>query len=212
MSSRADLLDKERERLDKALKILASATSYGIYAEMNREEAEEMVRVTCHGIDPEAIHVPGCASRCAGRILLSPVRFSDYGRGAPHAGPIGALHLTRLGGTYAMEDTDSMAIVATEAWRDDSLPRRPVSNKGRATTRSKHCHGNRLRRYPSRFAALSPYDRGAIPGSILKIEEDNSTPQPAGSGSFTALAISAKRYALFLRDDERRSCPARKKA
>jgi hypothetical protein len=47
------LSDEERKRLDKALKVLANATSYGIFAEMRREEALKDVPVTCYGIDPD---------------------------------------------------------------------------------------------------------------------------------------------------------------
>ena len=34
--------------------VLANAGSYGIYAEMNRQEADDKVDVTCNGIDAEA--------------------------------------------------------------------------------------------------------------------------------------------------------------
>ncbi len=50
LSSRTDLAPEEKGRLDKALKVLASATSYGIYAEMNRQESDVKMDVTCHGI------------------------------------------------------------------------------------------------------------------------------------------------------------------
>ncbi|MGD0581245.1 MAG: hypothetical protein ABSC08_20300, partial [Bryobacteraceae bacterium] len=53
LKTRRDLPESEKERLDKALKVLANATSYGIYAEMNRRESDDEVKVTCHGIDPD---------------------------------------------------------------------------------------------------------------------------------------------------------------
>jgi hypothetical protein len=53
LSSRTDLAGVEKERLDKALKVIANATSYGIYAEMIRQESDRKVEVTCHGIDAE---------------------------------------------------------------------------------------------------------------------------------------------------------------
>jgi len=40
LSRRSDLSNIEKERLDKALKVLANATSYGIYAEMIRQELD----------------------------------------------------------------------------------------------------------------------------------------------------------------------------
>ena len=39
LASNPALSDEERKRLDKALKVLANATSYGIFAEMLREES-----------------------------------------------------------------------------------------------------------------------------------------------------------------------------
>ncbi len=52
-----------------------------------------------------------------------------------------------------------------------------------------------------RFEALNPYDRSAVPGSILKIEEDNFDPVTKEQRQVWCLAISAKRYALFLMDE-----------
>ena len=53
----------------------------------------------------------------------------------------------------------------------------------------------------NRFADLNPYDREAVPGSILKIEDDNRDPKTQKQRQLYCLAISAKRYALFLRDE-----------
>jgi hypothetical protein len=49
-----------------------------------------------------------------------------------------------------------------------------------------------------RFATLNPYDRAAIPGSILKVQDDNFDPTTGRQRQVHCLAISAKRYALFL--------------
>lgn len=54
LPSRSDLSEMEKERLDKALKVLANAASYGIYAEMNRQETDDPVKVTCYGIDADS--------------------------------------------------------------------------------------------------------------------------------------------------------------
>src|SRR5258708_34883012 len=53
LSSRRDPADTESKRLEKALKVLPNATSYGIYAQMDRQEDDEKVHLICHGIDPE---------------------------------------------------------------------------------------------------------------------------------------------------------------
>jgi len=100
------LSDEEWKRLDKALKVLANATSYGIFAEMRREEALKDVPVTCNGIDldpftckvrnperPGEYCFPPLASliTAAARLMLALLERC----------------VTDLGGTYAMEDTDS---------------------------------------------------------------------------------------------------------
>lgn len=56
MAQRTDIEPTERKRLDKALKVLANAASYGIYAEMHRLESDHKRKVTCYGIDPTPFH------------------------------------------------------------------------------------------------------------------------------------------------------------
>jgi hypothetical protein len=52
VTARTDWSESERERVSKALKVFANAASYGIYAEMHRQESNEEMDVECHGIDP----------------------------------------------------------------------------------------------------------------------------------------------------------------
>jgi hypothetical protein len=54
-------------------------------------------------------------------------------------------------------------------------------------------------RIADRFRALSPYHEDVISGSILKVEKDNFDPVTHERRQLWCLAISAKRYALFLR-------------
>lgn len=54
LSSRRDQSDPETKRLEKSLKILASATCFGIYAQMDRQDEDNKVEVTCQGIDSES--------------------------------------------------------------------------------------------------------------------------------------------------------------
>ncbi len=203
LSGRSDLPESERKRLDKALKVLANATSYGIYAEMNRQESEQTVRMRCHGIDADPFpcrvkhpDVPGefcfppLASLITGaaRLMLSLLEYT----------------VTELGGTYAMEDTDSMAIVATE--HGGPIP----IAEGQEV---KALSWDQVRKISAQFSALNPYNREAIPESVLKLEDDNFDPQTKKQRQLYCLAISAKRYALFLRDEKgnpvllRASCP-----
>jgi len=199
LKGRPDLEKTEKDRLDKALKVLASATSYGIYAEMNRQESDEKTHVTCHGIDPDPFSCrvahpdqvgefcfPPLASLITGaaRLMLALLEFS----------------VRELGGTYAMEDTDSMAIVATE--RGGEIP----CSGGRVKALSR----DQVQEIVQRFKSLSPYDPTAIPGSILKIENDNFDPTTNQQRQLYCVAISVKRYALFLIDEKSRPVLLRK--
>src|ERR1039458_1494697 len=103
-----------------------------------------------------------------------------------------------LGGTYAMEDTDSMAIVATQ--HGDVIPC-PGGRTGKQRDVVKALSWEEVDQISNRFADLNPYDRDAVPGSILKIEDDNFDPRTKKQRQLCCLAISAKRYALFLRDE-----------
>jgi hypothetical protein len=102
-----------------------------------------------------------------------------------------------LGGTYAMEDTDSMAIVATEQGGlvpcDGGSDRLP---DGRAAIKA--LSWEQAKTITERFAALNPYERTAVPGSVLKLEDDNFDPATGRQRQLYCFAISAKRYALFL--------------
>jgi len=190
-------VQEDADRLDKALKVLANATSYGIYAEMNRQETEKRVKVQCQGIDPEpyecsVIHpehpgefcFPPLASLITGaaRLMLALLEHS----------------VSELGGTYAMEDTDSMAIVATR--HGGIIPCKGgklLTDDGKEGIKA--MTWKQVRQIVTKFEALNPYDRKVIPGSVLKIEEDNFNPKTGKLRELWCLAISAKRYALFLR-------------
>jgi hypothetical protein len=65
LPQRADLSAVERERLDAFLKLLANATSYGIFAEMNR-----------HEVGAARATRSGCASRSLARACLRLRRWS----------------------------------------------------------------------------------------------------------------------------------------
>ncbi len=94
-----------------------------------------------------------------------------------------------------MEDTDSMAIVATEHGG-------PVPCPDGKHGVIKALSWQEVRNISDRFDALNPYDRNAVPAAILKIEDDNyDDPETCKhQRQLYCLAISAKRYALFLRD------------
>lgn len=94
-------------------KVLANASSYGIYAEMNRQETEERVKVQCHGIDPEPYQCSVIHPENPGEFCFPPLA-ALITRAARLMLALLEHCVSELKGTYAMEDTDSMAIVAME--------------------------------------------------------------------------------------------------
>ena len=92
--------------------------------------------------------------------------------------------VTDAGGAYAMCDTDSMAIVATERGEELSSGLAALS-------------WETVDAIIAKFASLNPYDRSAVPGSVLKLEDLNFEPETGERRQLYCHAISAKRYALF---------------
>jgi hypothetical protein len=202
LKSGVDLNPAEKDRLDKALKVLANAASYGIYAETIRQESDEQIETVCFGIDESPFtccvsHPDAAGEYCfpplaslitgAARLMLSLLEHS----------------ITDLGGTYAMEDTDSMAIVATKSGGLVPCPGGPYQTRdGREAVKA--LSWKQVAQISEQFAALNPYDRSAVPGSILKIEDENYTPKTRRQRQLYCFAISAKRYVLFVRDKKGR--------
>jgi hypothetical protein len=198
LSERTDLSEVDRKRLDKALKVLANASSYGIYAEMHRQETDEKVWVTCHGIDSTPFRPHVAHPDTPGEYCFPPLASLITG-GARLMLALLEHRLSELGGTYAMEDTDSMAIVATE--QGALVPCRGGEHRTpNGQEAIKAVSWADIVRISQEFAALNPYDPEAVPGSILKIETDNFDPKTLKQRQIDCVAISAKRYALFVKD------------
>ena len=197
LAGRTDLPKSEKNRLDKALKVLANSTSYGIYAEMNRQESDEKTNVVCHGIDSKPFTCSVTHPEIPGKYCFPPLAALITG-GARLMLALLEKSVSELGGTYAMEDTDSMAIVATKRGGLVSCP--GGSFKSKSGIGIKALSWKQVEDIATRFSALNPYDPNAISGSILKIESDNFDPKTRKQRQVYCLAISAKRYALFLKD------------
>ncbi len=198
LSSRGHLSAIEAKRLDKALKILASATCFGIYAQMDRQDQDDKVEVTCHGIDRDPYTCKVAHPEFPGEFWFSPLG-SLITAGARLMLALLDHCISRLHGTYVMEDTDSMAIVATEHGGLVPCPGGPFRMRdGRSAVRS--LSWREVADIVARFAKLNPYTDKSR--SILKIERDNYNPETREQRQVYCLAISSKRYALFLRDDD----------
>jgi hypothetical protein len=196
LASRADLGTEEGSRLDRFLKVLANATSYGITAEMNRRELPKgrTERTRAYGVAPPfELKVP--APEDAGEFCFPPLA-STITSGARLMLAMLERTITDLEGTYAICDTDSMAVVATE--HGGLVPCRGgpfVGPKGGESVRA--LTWEQVEEIRSRFGCLNPYDQQAVPGSILKLEKENLDPQTRQRRQLWCHAISAKRYALF---------------
>lgn len=191
---------EERKRLDAFLKVLANAI-YGIFAEMNRQAASKAKReVDVFGLDAEPFTARVNALEEPGDYCFPPIA----------ACITGAAHLmlamlersvVDLGGSYAFCDTDSMAIMATKAGGLIRCPGGIHRLKRKEAIRA--LTWAQVEEIRQRFATLSPYDRSVVPGSILKLEDDNLDVSGQQQQLY-AYGISAKRYALVtLKDDGR---------
>lgn len=176
-----DLRDRakaDKDPAEKAIKILANSTSYGIFIEVQRDNAPKPESLNlytpdghCHEISSTAIEDPGrffhpllgTLITGAARLMLALAErvAKDEGLG------------------WAFCDTDSLAMARPEGM-------------------SRGDFRERAGRVVDWFEPLNPYEK---PGSILQLEEVNY--YRGGMTPLYALAISAKRYALFHLDGGR---------
>jgi hypothetical protein len=191
IKNRPGIAADERARLDAFLKVLANSGSYGIFAEMNREDlpAKQRETVTVYGLDEPF------AAQTAAPEEPGPFCFPPIAALIPAAARLMLALLERCvtdaDGSYAFCDTDSMAFVATESGGLVPCLGGPYPGPSiKALSRSE------VEAIVGRFAALNPYDPEAVPGSILKIEDENFG-DDGRARQLYAYVISAKRYALF---------------
>jgi len=187
---------RERARLDLALKIVANAGAYGIFAEFNRRELPngESEEIFLYRPDGSRFHCRVAAPEEPGEFAFPPIAASVTA--AARLMLSLTEHLVRnASGEYAFGDTDSMAVVATKTGGLVPCPGGPERlPDGRDAIRA--LSWTQVDMIRERFAKLNPYDRSAVPGSILRLEERNFDPARQQK-QLWCWAISAKRYALF---------------
>jgi len=179
------------------LKVFSNSGSYGIFGEWNRQELSSGQHAEVDVFGPlgqfrTRVNAPesmgeycfppiAAVITSAARLMLMLLEAS----------------VRELGGTYAMCDTDSMAIVATEhgglipcPGGEHTMPDGSPAIRALSSAEVDEIQG--------RFAQLNPYDRAVVPGSILKVEDENfATDGSSVRKPLYIFAISAKRYALF---------------
>lgn len=182
----------EQCRLAGFLKVLANAGSYGIYAEMNPNEqtAGKTVEVAVYGRRGNPRSYKLRAPEKPGDFCFPPIATVITGA-ARLMLTILETCVTQFGGRWVFCDTDSMAIVADEHGTLVACPGGEYElADGTAAIRA--LSHEQVQTIIDRFETLNPYDKNAVPGSILHHDSDTDRGN--------CFAISAKRY-TFLHND-----------
>jgi hypothetical protein len=187
-------LHKSDKDLQYWLKVFANSM-YGFFAEINPEPTPERKPVKIHWYSGEDDHTP------SKRVHVEEKQGHWY---APYLASLitsgGRLLLAMLeqsvvnaGGTHAWADTDALAIVSSR--KGGSLRHVPGCSGIRALSWST------VRRITDKFESLNPYDRAAVPGSILNCVDanfENYDPN-CPRRQLLGFSIAAKRYTLYER-------------
>ena len=196
IKSASALSKEERDAHSYFLKILANSGSYGLFVEVNPEKTGKGIRKKVQVFSGDRAfsttspvlesfgkwYCPPLAAliTAAGRLLLALLEHS----------------ITKAGGTYLLCDTDSMAIVASENGGLVACAGGPYHiPDGRDAVKA--LTWREVDDIAKQFEKLNPYDRSAVPRSILKIEDVNF--HDGAQREIWGYAIAAKRYALFTR-------------
>ena len=218
--TRADdsISEEEKVRQVAFLKVLANATGYGIFAEMNpQERSEKRVKVVVYDDAESPFDSEVDTPENPGAYCFPPL--AALITAAAHL-MLGLLEheVQNLGGTYVFCDTDSMGIAATPEggefeYADDSPDLSTEVGHEVGGELSGEVNGGRggpLRSlhalsYPEvekildKFSLINPYDKNCVGGSILRFIEENYG-EDGGHAPLFCYSLSAKRYALFRRD------------
>lgn len=172
-----DLRDEakaQKNPAEKALKIIANSTSYGIFIEVNRDDAPKAEPLAVFGPNGEQLKIATRAIEDPGRYFNPLLGVLITGAARLMLG-IAEKRTLDLGLDWAFCDTDSLAIV-----RPKAMIRKEFHRWARDVI--------------AWFAPLNPYRQ---PGSVLKVEDLNYGIGSDRMEPLYCFAISAKRYALF---------------
>lgn len=190
------------DHLDPFLKVLANSGGYGIFAELNRQElpAEELVQVSVFGAREDPFTAKTNAPEMPGTTCYPPIAALITSAARLMLALL-EREVTDQGGAYAFCDTDSMAIVGSEHGGLVPCPGGPERMEdGREAIQALSWAD--VDTIVDLFAALNPYDRCVVRGSVLEIEDINYDSESGERRQLWCYAISAKRYALFYLDSD----------
>lgn len=179
-----DLINRRRAVKDEteqlALKILANATSYGIFVELNVSELDKKQSFTCHGVGERPFKILTNKIERTGKYF-HPLLGTLITGAARLMLALAEKQVLDEGLDWAFCDTDSLAI----------------ANLARFDNSAFVAKVEKIRDW---FLPLNPYDKK---GSILQLEKTNFPEDAKGDMAKLippeCLAISAKRYVLFNR-------------
>ena len=167
------------EAAQQALKIIANATSYGIFVELNVDTQDRLRELNCFGLDGDAFAVWGHNLESPGSFFHPLLATLITGAARLLLGTAEAL-AARAGIDWAVCDTDSMVLAKPETMDPGVFLQR----------------AERVRRW---FDELDPYGDPETP--FFKVEDANLRVARGIRTSELAplycLAISAKRFCLF---------------
>jgi hypothetical protein len=188
-------LYKENESLSRFLKILANAGSYGLFVELTPDKPKKPTTIKVFS-GQESFPQMSNVLENQGRWYFPPVAALITAGGRLLLSMLERC-VTDMGGSYLFCDTDSLCIVASK--HGDFVPcpggEYKTHNRKQAV---KALSWDQVEAIAERFTSLNPYDRKAVPGSILKVEDVNFDPNKKQHQLY-GYAISAKRYVLYQR-------------
>jgi hypothetical protein len=193
---------KRKQRSDPLyyfLKILANAGCYGIYAEVNKQQAgkNDAKRIGIFSGDISRTE-RACEIELPGPWFFSPASALITSGGRCLVAMLEKM-VTDARGVHLMCDTDSMAIVASE--HGGLVPCNGGPHKmpdGRDAIRA--LSWSETQGIVDRFRTLNPYDKKVVPGSILNIVEEINYDSTGKQRQLYGYGISAKRYSVYTFD------------
>jgi hypothetical protein len=189
-------LNKDNPELCYWLKIFTNAI-YGFFVEVNPEPMPKHKPIKVHVYSGEESFIPDRRFEVAeneGRWFAPYLASQITSGGRLLLALLEAEVTIKRNGVYGWADTDALSAVSTKLGGSlDHIP---------------GCKGKRALKWKevdeicAKFEALNPYDRKAVPGSILNLTDDNFD-ENGKQRPLLGLSISAKRYTTYLRKGEK---------